>query len=89
MPFDLFLIALMDHCLSQIDYYDWAKVNNFSLMLPKGTKNCCDEVTAESQSQIDSHLKEKLVKEREFNTQMTISELRQLSGLYQQTKWVI
>ena len=63
-PFDPFLIALTDHCLSQIDYYDWAKANNFSSMLPKDAKNRRDEVTAESQSRIDPHLKEKPVKER-------------------------
>ncbi|KAH9986585.1 hypothetical protein BJV77DRAFT_1061785 [Russula vinacea] len=60
--------ALVDGTWNRITrhtlYCDWADKNNFPSMLPRDTKNHRESAAADTQSRLDPHLKEKLVKER-------------------------
>ena len=48
----------------QADYLQWAEANNFVSMLPKDTKQRRVQASANSQSQLDSHVQPMVPKER-------------------------
>jgi hypothetical protein len=48
----------------QVDYLQWAGANNFISMLPKDAKQRRMQVSASSQSQLDSHVQPMVPKER-------------------------